>query len=89
MAQISDELQNYKMQQILLQNAIASLFENTTEVYYTMRQVFYYKMQQFYYKMRRLSQITTVHSFTYLFKLTCKCFVRLPLHKLSAMLILD
>ena len=82
MAQISDELQNYKIRQILLQDAIASLLENTTEVYYKMCQVVCYKMQQFYYKMRRLLQITTVYSFTYLFKLTYKCFVRLPLHKL-------
>ena len=40
------------MRQILLQN--------TTEVYYKMRQVFYYKMQQFYYKIRQLLQIATV-----------------------------
>ena len=56
MAQISDELQNYKIRQILLQDAIASLLENTTEVYYKMCQVVCYKMQQFYYKMRRLLQ---------------------------------
>ena len=35
----------YKMQQILLQNAIANLLQNATEVYYKMRQAFCYKMR--------------------------------------------
>ena len=35
----------YKMRQIL-QNATAILLQNTTEVYYEMRQVFYYRMRQ-------------------------------------------
>ena len=32
------------MRQILLQNAAATFLQNTTEVYYKMRQTFYYKM---------------------------------------------
>ena len=44
-----------------------------------------YKMQNAtkcdsYYKMWRLLQIAKVHSFTYLFKFTYKCFARLALH---------
>ena len=50
----------FKMQQILLQNAIANLLQNSTEVYHKMRQAFYYKMRQFYYKMRQLLQIATI-----------------------------
>ena len=60
-----------------------------------MRQLFYQKMRQKFvtkcdrffitkcgrhYKMRRLLQIATVHSFTYSFKFTYKCFVRFPAH---------
>ena len=44
------------MRQMLLQNAIAILLQNETEVYCKMRQVFYYKMRQFYNKMRQLLQ---------------------------------
>ena len=44
------------MRQMLLQNAIAVLLQNATEVYYKIRRVFYYKMRQFYYKMRQLLQ---------------------------------
>ena len=33
-----------------------------------------------YYKMRLLLQIATAHSFTYSFKFTYKCFVRLAFH---------
>ena len=43
----------FKMQQILLQNAIANLLQNATEVYHKMRQAFYYKMRQ-------LLQIATI-----------------------------
>ena len=50
----------YKMRQILLQNATATLLQNTTEGYYKLSQVFYYKMRQFYYKMRQLLQIATI-----------------------------
>ena len=32
------------------------------------------------HKMRRLLRIATVHSFTYSFKFTYKCFVRLTFH---------
>ena len=34
--------------------------------YLKVRQVFYYKMRQFYYKVRRLLQIVTVHSVTFI-----------------------
>ena len=37
---------DYKMQQILLQNATAILLQNATKVYYKIRQIFYYKMPQ-------------------------------------------
>ena len=70
----------YKTRQILLQNATSILLQKATKVYYKMRQVFYYKMRQFYYKMQHLLQIATVHSFTYSFKFTFKCFVRLAFH---------
>ena len=56
----------YKVRQILLQNAIAILLQNVTEVYYKMRQVFSYEMRRFCYKIRqllkmgRLLQIATV-----------------------------
>ena len=56
----------YKVRQILLQNAIAILLQNVTEVYYKMRQVFSYEMRRFRYKIRqllkmgRLLQIATV-----------------------------
>ena len=56
----------YKVRQILLQNAIAILLQNVTEIYYKMRQVFSYEMRRFYYKIRqllkmgRLLQIATV-----------------------------
>ena len=43
----------------MLQNAIAILLQNVTEVCYKMRQVFFNKMQQFYNKMRQLLQTTT------------------------------
>ena len=33
----------YQTRQAVLQNAAAILLQNTTEVYYKMRQVFYYK----------------------------------------------
>ena len=33
----------YKTRQAVLQNAAAILLQNTTEVYYEMRQVFYFK----------------------------------------------
>ena len=37
----------YKIRQVSLQNAIAILLQNATEVYYKMCQVFYYKLQQY------------------------------------------
>ena len=36
-----------------------TLLQNSTGVYYKMRQVLYYKMRQFYCKMQRLLQIVT------------------------------
>ena len=36
----------YKTRQVVLQNAAAILLQNTTEVYYQMRQRFYYKQWQ-------------------------------------------
>ena len=42
----------YKMRQILLLNATATLFQNATEVYY--------KMRQFYHKMWQLLQNATI-----------------------------
>ena len=50
----------YKIPQILLQNATATLLQNATEVYYKMSQFFYYKMRMFYYKKRQLLQIVTI-----------------------------
>ena len=50
----------YKIPQILLQNATATLLQNATEVYYKMSQVFYYKIRMFYYKKRQLLQIVTI-----------------------------
>ena len=77
---------------VRLQNATAILLQNATEVYYKMHQVFYRKMRQllqnatfitkcdFYYKLRLLLHIATVRLFSYLFKFTYKCCVRLIFH---------
>ena len=45
-----------RLQQILLQNATASLTQNLTKVYYKMLQLLYYNRRQFYCKMRQLLQ---------------------------------
>ena len=77
------------MRQILLQNAIAILLQNVTEVYYKMHHAFITKCDS-YYKMRRLLQIATVHSlvsflhvlkqlsfiFSYEYKLALRKFAR-------------
>ena len=50
---------HYTMQPILLQNATAILWQNATEVYYTMRQVFYCKIRQLLQNARILLQNAT------------------------------
>ena len=48
------------MRQMLLQSATDILSENTSKVYYIMRQVFYYRMRQVYCKMWQFFQNVTI-----------------------------
>ena len=48
------------MREILLQNAAATFVQNTTEVYYKMRQTFYYKMRPLLQNVTILLQNATV-----------------------------
>ena len=52
----------YKLQNMLLQNAIVILLQYAKKVIYKICQLFYNKMQQFYYKMRQLLQAILVQA---------------------------
>ena len=53
---------NYKMRQVLLQNATTILLQNAAEVYYKMHPVFYYKMRQLLHIAAILLQNLTVNT---------------------------